>query len=39
MIDVLIDRLVQHTLGVAGPDVVYSTDGMSQEEEQALSAA
>ena len=26
-------------LAVAGPDVVYSTDGMSEEEEQALSAA
>ena len=26
-------------LAVAGLDVVYSTDGMSEEEEQALSAA
>ena len=28
-----------YSLVVAGPDVVYSTDGMSEEEEQALSAA
>lgn len=27
------------TLAVAGPDAVYRTDGMSEEEEQALCAA
>lgn len=30
---------IETTLDVAGLDVVYSTDGMSEEEEQALCAA